>query len=74
MAGHDWLVDYGDVSAFVKPFIDQLDHRNLNKILKVETTAENLAWWLAERIGNRLKELSAVEVFETPTSSVMIEL
>lgn len=74
VAGHDWLVDYADISASVKPFIDQLDHRNLNQILKVETTAENLAWWFAERIAPRLKELSAVEVFETPTSSVMIEL
>lgn len=74
IAGHDWLVDYGDVSDYVRPFIQQVDHQNLNKILTVETTAENLAWWFAERIGRKLTCLSAVEVFETPTSSVTIEI
>jgi len=70
LAGHEWVVDYAEIAASVKPFIEQLDHRNLNDILKVETTAENLAWWLAERISGRLRELSAIEVFETPTTSV----
>lgn len=81
--GYDWLVDYGEVSSIVKPFIDLLDHQCLNDILKdgeqgkgrpLETTAENLAYWFAIRISRRLPELSAVEILETATSSVTLHL
>lgn len=73
-AEHDWLVDYGEVSTVVKPFIAKLDHQNLNSIFEVETTAENIAWWFSERLHGKIQHLSGVEVFETPTTSVMIHL
>ena len=66
----DWVVDYGDISKVCRPVIERLDHRNLNDIIGLETTAENLAWWLAEAIGPDLPQLAAVEVFESPKTSV----
>ena len=68
---HDWVVDYADIARAVRPIIESLDHTNLNERLDCETTAENLAWWLAETIAPKLPQLSAVEVFETPTTSVL---
>jgi 6-pyruvoyltetrahydropterin/6-carboxytetrahydropterin synthase len=67
----DWVVDYADIAAAVRPVIERLDHQNLNEILGCETTAENLAWWICETVDPLLPELSAVEVFETPTTSVL---
>ena len=69
----DWVVDYAEIGVAGKIITDRLDHRNLNDILKVETTAENLAWWIAERVARRLPELSGIEVFETPTTSVRLD-
>jgi 6-pyruvoyltetrahydropterin/6-carboxytetrahydropterin synthase len=66
----DWVVDYADIAKAVRPIIDKLDHTNLNDHLDIETTAENLSWWLMQHIALKLPELSAVEVFETPTTSV----
>lgn len=70
----EWLVDFGDIAAAVQPVIAKLDHRLLNEIMDIETTAENLAWWLAREIRPRLPLLSAVEVFETATSCAGVEL
>lgn len=66
----EWVVDYAEISRAVRPIIESLDHTFLNDILPVETTAENLAWWIAETASPDLPHLSAVEVFETPTTSV----
>lgn len=65
-----WVVDYATISAAVRPIIDKLDHSYLNNHFDFETTAENLAWWLCAVITPLLPQLSAVEVFETPTTSV----
>jgi 6-pyruvoyltetrahydropterin/6-carboxytetrahydropterin synthase len=69
----DWVVDYAEIAGVVRPVIQSLDHTNLNDRLDCETTAENLAWWLAEKIGPKLPEMFAVEVFETPTTSVICD-
>lgn len=70
----DWVVDYADIAAATRPIIGMLDHQNLNDIIPVETTAENLAWWIAEIIHPNLPQLSSVEVFETPTTSVIFDI
>ena len=70
----DWVVDYADIAKAMNPIIEKLDHTNLNDHLDIETTAENLAWWIAQRIKPSLSQLSGVEVFETPTTSVLLEL
>lgn len=62
--GHNWLVDieitaneltdYGMVLDFVhiKNLIhSKLDHQNLNEILQVNPTAENIAKWIASEIN-----------------------
>jgi 6-pyruvoyltetrahydropterin/6-carboxytetrahydropterin synthase len=70
----DWVVDYADIAKAVRPIIEKLDHTFLNDHIDLETTAENLAWWLAQAIALKLPHLSAVEVFETPTTSVICEM
>ena len=70
--GLDWVQDYALISCYVDPLIKQLDHKNLNEILTVPTTAENLAIWFAERLKVGLPLLSRVEVRETPTSNVIL--
>lgn len=72
--GLDWVQDYAVISAYVKPLIDQLDHKNLNDVMDVPTTAENLANWFASRLSVGLPLLSRVEVKETPTSNVILIL
>lgn len=67
----DWVVDYGDISKVSLPIIGSLDHTILNDHLDFETTAENLALWFCSQISLKLPQLSGVEVFETPTTSVL---
>ena len=67
----DWVVDYADIAATTRPIIEKLDHTFLNDIMDIETTAENLAWWICAMIAPNLPQLTAVEVFETPTTSVV---
>ena len=65
-----WVIDYADISAVVKPIIQELDHRTLNVIPGLENpTSENLARWLWKRIAPGVPLLSAVTVRETAMSS-----
>ena len=70
----EWVVDYAEIARATRPIIEELDHSFLNHILDLETTAENLAWWISQKIVKKLPSLYAVEVFETPTTSVICEL
>jgi 6-pyruvoyltetrahydropterin/6-carboxytetrahydropterin synthase len=70
---NEWVQDYADIAAVVRPLIDSLDHRNLNDILPCATTAENLATWLWGRLAPGLPMLSRIEVRETPTSNVILK-
>lgn len=84
--GHNWLVkitvhadtltDYGMVLDFVhikKLIHDKLDHQDMNSILKVNPTAENIAYWIQNEINDYLAEnepdrivyVSEVEVQES---------
>lgn len=69
-----WVQDYAAISCYVAPLIEQLDHKNLDDVLGVPTTAENLAIWLAQRLALGLPMLSRVEVRETPTSNVILRI
>lgn len=70
----DWVVDYADIAAATKPIVQQLDHTFLNDHFDFETTAENIAFWVAGEIKPKLASVYAVELFETPTTSVFFEL
>ncbi len=64
-----WLMDYGEISAVVKPVVAELDHRLLNDIPGLENpTSEVIAVWLWERLVPDLPQLSRVSVLETCTT------
>jgi len=68
------VMDYGDISAVVKPVIEEyLDHHHLNETLNEEMpTSEFIAKWLWDRLRNLLP-LSAITVRETCTSACRYE-
>ena len=58
--------DYHDLGA-LKTYIDEtFDHRHLNDVLDVHTTAENLARHFHDWCRARWPETAAVKVSETP--------
>jgi 6-pyruvoyltetrahydropterin/6-carboxytetrahydropterin synthase len=73
-AGRDELTeagfvrDFRELDAFKKWMDDTLDHRHLNDTMGggVSPSAENLAVWLFETWIERLPELTAVRISETP--------
>ena len=64
------VLDYGDISAIVKPLIDgYLDHYHLNDTTGLANpTSEELARWVYDRIAPYLDGLTAVTIHETCTS------
>lgn len=58
----------------VKEIINQLDHKNLNEILKFEATAENLAKYLYDEIvklfEDELYSLVNVTIWESDDASI----
>lgn len=65
------LVDFGDLSAAIKPLLDQyLDHWHLNETTGLANpTSEELARWIFNRLKPDLPWLVAVRIEETCTSS-----
>jgi 6-pyruvoyltetrahydropterin/6-carboxytetrahydropterin synthase len=67
-ADTDWVMDFADIAATVRPVRDELDHRYLNELPGLENpTSEVLARWIWQRLAVNLP-LSAVVVRETCTS------
>lgn len=66
------LVDFGDVSAVVKPMIEKyFDHRWLNESLENDSpTVEFIAGWIYDFLEPHLPLLSAITLHETSTSKV----
>ncbi|MFB4195348.1 6-pyruvoyl trahydropterin synthase family protein [Streptomyces carpaticus] len=60
--------DYRDLDPFKKWLDDTLDHRHLNEALgeAISPSAENLAKWIFDAWAERIPELAAVRVSETP--------
>jgi len=70
-----WVMDFGEVSAIVRPLLDQLDHVYLNEVPGLENpTSENLCLWLAARLAPNLPGLQAITVRETASSASRYEL
>jgi 6-pyruvoyltetrahydropterin/6-carboxytetrahydropterin synthase len=64
-----WVRDFADLSAAMRPLLDQLDHYYLNEVEGLENpTSEVLARWIWERVHPALPEISKVVVRETCTS------
>ena len=64
-----WIMDFADIKAAFKPFLEQLDHHYLNEIEGLENpTSENLARWMWDRLDAVLPGLARVVVRETCAS------
>jgi 6-pyruvoyltetrahydropterin/6-carboxytetrahydropterin synthase len=64
-----WLMDFAELKVKFKPLEDQLDHRFLNEVPGLEnSTSENLARWIWERLKPEVPPLYSVTVHETCTS------
>lgn len=59
-------LDYGQLDPFAAYLKDTLDHRHLNDVLPVRSTAENLAKFLFDRARALSPYVHAVRVSETP--------
>ena len=72
-----FVVDYAEISAAMKPVVDQLDPRNLNDVLPGPTTAENVAQWIMGQLDQAAKLpariVSRVDVHETAKTCVRVE-
>ncbi|EQA45470.1 queuosine biosynthesis protein QueD [Leptospira broomii serovar Hurstbridge str. 5399] len=70
-----WLMDFAEVSKFVKPLLDNyLDHYLLNEIEGLENpTSENICVWLWEKLRPRLPLLTKITLHETCTSACIYE-
>lgn len=78
---YGFVIDYGDINDAVEDIVDRLDHSYLagpgdpyadaisqhGKVMRFDfqTTAENLARWLYEAIGDELPQLHRINVYET---------
>lgn len=61
-----FVVDYGDLSDFGNWVDDMIDHRNLNDVCPLHTSAENVARWMFDHWKPEYPALAAVMVSETP--------
>ena len=46
-----FVIDYAEIDRVVDPLLAILDHHNLNEVMDVPSTSENLAAWLHFRIA-----------------------
>ncbi|MHC4981971.1 MAG: 6-carboxytetrahydropterin synthase QueD [Planctomycetota bacterium] len=67
--GAGWVMDFGQIKRIVGGVLDQLDHRMLDEIPGLEnSTTENLAEYIWQRVKPELPGLAAVAVWESDTS------
>jgi 6-pyruvoyltetrahydropterin/6-carboxytetrahydropterin synthase len=65
-----FVVDYGDLSFLGDYLRDRLDHRDLNQVLTVNPTAENLAAHLLDLVRSHIDTLYEVTVGVSETPKV----
>src|SRR4051812_25488527 len=67
-----WVIDYADIKRAFDDWYAVLDHHCLNDITELSnSTAENLAVFLFERMKVRLPGLCSVAIKETPDTEVV---
>ncbi len=88
--GHTYMLEvsvsgYPDTDGMVSDFhcldatvrseaVDILDHNNLNEVLDVSPTCENIAVWIWRKLETKLDcRLEKIVLWETRSSSVTIE-
>jgi len=67
-----FVMDFAELSDAMKPIVERLDHQNLNDVLPVYTTAENIGAWIMEQLLPTLPLLTRVDVYETAKSCARI--
>ena len=60
-----WVVDYAGIASATQPLIQQLDHRDIDEVIGITTTAENVAFWFYMNLRKELSTLYRVDVHET---------
>lgn len=60
------IIDFRECKKILQKAIEQLDHKNINDVLKCRTTAENIAKWIFDTIDD--PRLYQVKVWETSGS------
>lgn len=68
-----FVTDYRRLDPMKRFIDDMLDHKDLNAVLNVNPTAENIAQWLFNMWHNDFPQLKAVEVSETPKTVARYE-
>ena len=64
-----WVLDFAQIARAVEPILAELDHHCLNDIPGLaNSTSEQIARYLWDRIGGALPGLSAVTIWESDTS------
>ena len=73
---HGMVMDFDDLSRTVKnSVIERLDHRDLNEVTGLQTTAENLAHWIWNELMNHgllQALLHRIRLWETESGYVEI--
>jgi 6-pyruvoyltetrahydropterin/6-carboxytetrahydropterin synthase len=66
-----WVIDYAEITAAFAEWIYVLDHNTLNNVTDLDnSTAENLAFFVANKVKDKLPGLACVRVHETPDAWV----
>ena len=69
-----WVADFSDIKAIVKPIIEVVDHKLINKVEGLHNpTCEILAVWFWNNIKPQLTQLCKIQLDETPTSGAIYE-
>lgn len=69
------VVDYAIIdAAFQQIVMSQLDHQDLDDIIKPFSTCEHLGLWIKDRLALALPTLSEVMVQETATAGVLASI
>jgi 6-pyruvoyltetrahydropterin/6-carboxytetrahydropterin synthase len=64
-----WLYDHAEISAAMKPLLQELDHSYLNEIAGLENpTIENMAAWFWKKLEPLCPGLCEIVIHETPTA------
>ena len=67
-----WVIDFADIKKVWKPIHKIVDHKMLNDIPGLEnSTAENLAIWIWNKVKPELPLLSKVALWETPSAGLV---
>ena len=67
------LIDFGDLKKIVnKVIIDKLDHKDLTKVFDYDTTAENMVYWIWDKLVEAGLNISKIELWETSGSCAIL--